>query len=62
MDVSIKIKTQVANTDSSDVFIYIFTPNIPVPRVYKKVQIINAVIIKISIKGKGAFLDSNPCG
>ena len=60
MDVSMKIKIQVANTDSSDVFIYIFTPKIPVPRMYKKIQIIMLLIIKISISGKGAFLDSNP--
>jgi len=62
MDVSIKIKIQVAKTDSSVVFIYIFTPNIPVPRVNKKVQIIKPAIIKIRINGKGAFLDSNPSG
>jgi hypothetical protein len=34
----------------------------PVPRVYKKIQIKIALIIKIRISGKGAFLDSNPCG
>jgi hypothetical protein len=60
MDVSMKIKIQVANTDSSDVFIYIFTPDIPDPRMYKRAQIAMPVIIKISISGKGAFLDSNP--
>ena len=60
IDTKIKIKIQVAKTDSSDVSIYIFTPSIPVPRVYRKVQIIKPVIIKIRINGKGAFLDSNP--
>jgi hypothetical protein len=55
-----KIKTQVAMTDSSVFFIYIFTPNIPVPRVYRKIQIIMPLIIKIRINGKGAFLDSKP--
>jgi hypothetical protein len=54
------MKTQVATTDSSDVLIYICTPNFPVPIVYKNVQIKNPAIINIKISGNGAFLDSNP--